>query len=154
MPAQKVKEFLDSHGIKYVSIKHSRVFTAQEVAARTHISGRDFAKTVIVLVNGEMAMVVLPASQRIHLPDLREMLGTLDVRLAEETEFRIAFPDCELGAMPPFGNLYNLPVYVAGSLAEEPEVAFNAGTHTEVIKMSYLDFEDLVQPEVLEFITV
>ncbi len=153
MPGQKVKDYLDSRGIRYTTLTHSRAYTAQEIAARVHVSGRDFAKTVIVFVNGSMAMVVLPASLRIHLPELRDMLGTLDVRLAEEAEFRTAFPDCELGAMPPFGNLYNVPVYVAGPLAEEPEIAFNAGTHTTVIQMAYDDFEKLVQPEVLEFIT-
>ncbi len=153
MPGQKVKDFLDSRGVKYITLQHSRAYTAQEIAARTHIPGRDFAKTVIVFVNGDMKMVVLPASQRLHLQELRDMLGTLDARLAEESEFRTAFPDCELGAMPPFGNLYNLPVYVAGPLAEEEEIAFNAGTHTEVIQMRYRDFEALVKPVVLEFIT-
>ncbi|WP_221028854.1 aminoacyl-tRNA deacylase [Actomonas aquatica] len=153
MPAQKVQDFLDSRDVRYITLKHSRAYTAQEIAARSHISGRDFAKTVIVFANGNMAMVVLPAHQRIHLPELRDMLGTLDVHLATESEFRATFPDCELGAMPPFGNLYNLPVYVAGPLAEEEEIAFNAGTHTEVIQMRYADFEELVKPEVLEFIT-
>ncbi len=153
MPGQKVKDFLDTRGVKYITVKHSRAYTAQEIAARAHISGRDFAKTVIVFINGEMAMVVLPATQRIHLQELRDMLGTLDVRLAEEAEFRNAFPDCELGAMPPFGNLYQIPVYVAGPLAEEDEIAFNAGTHTEAIQMFFRDFEALVHPEVLEFIT-
>ncbi len=154
MPATKVKAFLDAHHVKYVTVRHSRAYTAQEVAASTHISGRDFAKTVIVMADGEMAMVVLPASQQIYLPDLKEMLATPDIRLAEEDEFRAAFPDCELGAMPPFGNLYNLKVYVASPLAEEQEIAFNAGSHTEVIKMNYNDYEELVRPEILDFITI
>ena len=124
MTAQIVRDFLDEHGIRYVSIKHSPAYTAQEVAASAHISGRDFAKTVILLIDGEMAMVVLPASQRLHLPDLRDMLRTDDVVLAEEAEFRQQFPDCELGAMPPFGNLYKIPTYIAEPLTNEP--ALNA----------------------------
>ncbi len=153
MQAAKVKAFLDNHGVKYVSIQHSPAYTAPEIAASAHVSGRDFAKTVIVRIMDELAMVVLPASRRLLLGDLREMLETDHVRLASEAEFRDAFPDCELGAMPPFGNLYGMKVYVSSYLAEEPEIAFNAGTHTEVIKMSYEDFEELAKPVVLDFVT-
>lgn len=153
MPANKVRAFLDSRGVKYVTIRHSPAFTAAEVAASAHVAGRDFAKTVMVWIGGHLAMVVLPASRRIVLHDLRELLESPEARLATEAEFRDDFPDCELGAMPPFGNLYGLPVYVAASLAAEPEIAFNAGSHTEIIKMAYADFEDLVKPTVLEFIT-
>lgn len=153
MPANKVRAFLDSRGVKYVTIRHSPAFTAAEVAASAHVAGRDFAKTVMVWIGGHLAMVVLPASRRIVLHDLRELLESPEARLATEAEFRDEFPDCELGAMPPFGNLYGLPVFVAASLAAEPEIAFNAGSHTEIIKMAYADFEDLVKPTVLEFIT-
>ena len=153
MPATALKEYLDSHGIRYISIRHSLAYTAQEVAASAHVLGRDFAKTVIVTSDEGLAMVVLPASRRLVLSDLREMMITDHVRLASEAEFKAAFPDCELGAMPPFGNLYGMPVYVAASLAEETEIAFNAGTHTEAIKLAYEDFDRLVQPTVLEFVT-
>ncbi|GIK99996.1 MAG: deacylase [Alphaproteobacteria bacterium] len=153
MPANKVRAFLDSRGVKYVTIRHSPAFTAAEVAASAHVAGRDFAKTVMVWIGGHLAMVVLPASRRIVLHDLRELLESPEARLATEAEFRDDFPDCELGAMPPFGNLYGLPVYVAASLAAEKEIAFNAGTHTEIIKMAFADFEQLVKPTVLEFIT-
>ena len=153
MPATALKEYLDSHGIRYVSIRHSLAYTAQEVAASAHVLGRDFAKTIIVSSDEGLAMVVLPASRRLVLADLREMMITGHVRLASEAEFKAVFPDCELGAMPPFGNLYGMPVYVAASLAEEPEIAFNAGTHTEVIKLAYEDFDRLVQPTVLDFVT-
>ncbi len=153
MPAAKVKAYLDQQGIKYVSIQHSAAFTAPEIAASVHVSGRDFAKTVIVMSEDEMDMIVLPASRRVLLSDLREMLESSHVRLASEAEFKDRFPDCELGAMPPLGNLYGMKTYVSGLLAEEREIAFNAGTHTEVIKMSYDDFERLVQPTVLDFIT-
>lgn len=153
MPATKLKEFLNSRGVRYVSIAHSPAFTAAEVAASAHIAGRDFAKTVIVKIAGAMAMVVLPANRRIVLSDLRELLGTHEVELASETEFRGRFPDCELGAMPPFGNLYGLTVYVAQSLAEEESIAFNAGTHREVVRMRYEDFAAVVQPVVMDFVT-
>ena len=153
MPGNKVRDFLDSRGVKYVTIRHSPAFTAAEVAASAHVAGRDFAKTVIMWLEGRLAMVVLPASRRIVQHDLREMLDSPEARFATETEFRDRFPDCELGAMPPFGNLYGLPVYVSTALSTEPEIAFNAGTHTEVIKMAFADFVTLVKPTILEFIT-
>ncbi len=153
MPATKLRAFLDGHGVRYVSIQHSVAFTASEVAESVHVKGRDFAKTVIVKIGESMAMVVLPASRRIVLHDLREMLGSEELRLATEAEFKGAFPDCEVGAMPPFGNLYNMPVYVAAHLAEEREIVFNAGTHSEVMQLAYSDFEQLVHPTVLEYVT-
>jgi Ala-tRNA(Pro) deacylase len=153
MPATKLRAFLDGHGVRYVSIQHSVAFTASEVAESVHVKGRDFAKTVIVKIGETMAMVVLPASRRIVLHDLREMLGSEELRLATEAEFKGAFPDCEVGAMPPFGNLYNMPVYVAAHLAEEREIVFNAGTHSEVMQLAYADFEQLVHPTVLEYVT-
>ncbi len=153
MPAAKVREFLDLHLVRYVSLRHSPAFTAAEVAQSAHVSGRDFAKPVIVVIEDEMVMVVLPASRRVLLNDLREMLDTTHLRLATEAEFRDRFPDCELGAMPPFGNLYGMRVYVSSLLAEEKEIAFNAGSHTEIIKMSYADFDRLVKPVVLDFVT-
>jgi len=149
MPANKLKEFLNQAQTKYITIQHSPAFTAQEVAALAHVTGRDFAKTVIVNIDGTMAMVVLPATRRVVLADIREMLEVEHAKLASEEDFKALFPDCEVGAMPPFGNLYGMPVYVAPSLATEPEIAFNAGTHTEVIKMAYRDFERLVKPTVL-----
>ncbi len=153
MPAKKLKEFLDRQNIKYVSIQHSPAYTAQEVAASAHVSGRDMAKTVIVKIEGKMAMVVLPANRKVVLSDLREILGAEQVKFASEEEFKGQFPDCEIGAMPPFGNLYGMDVYVAPALAEDTEIAFNAGTHTEVIKMAYADFERLVKPRVISFAT-
>lgn len=153
MPVTKLKAFLDNRGIRYVTINHSRAYTAAEVAESAHVKSRDFAKTVIVKIDGTLAMIVLPANRRLVLHDLREWLANDQVRLATEEEFRGAFPDCELGAMPPFGNLYGMPVYVAASLVDEPEIAFNAGTHSEVIKLAYEDFEQLVQPLVIDFVT-
>ncbi len=154
MAARKLKAFLDRQGVSYDVIQHPRTFTAPETAASSHVPGRDFAKTVIVVSRDEMAMVVLPADRKIVLSDLQELMSDRNLRLATEDEFMERFPDCELGAMPPFGNLYGLPVYIAQSLAEEPVIAFNAGTHHETIKMSFWDYDGLVQPTILDFAMV
>jgi len=151
MPAKKLKDFLDSHGVRYINISHSAAFTAQEIAASAHIPGRELAKTVMVKVDSGMIMVVLPASHRVMLDRLKEAIGADDVGLASEQEFRGEFPDCEVGAMPPFGNLYGLEVVASDSLSQDEEIAFNAGSHTELIKMSYKDFERLVKPKVAAF---
>ena len=151
MPAQKLKEFLDTQGVKYITISHSSAYTAQEIAATAHIRGKELAKTVMVKIDGEMAMAVLPASYRVDLDRLREASESQTVELAVEEEFRWMFPECEVGAMPPFGNLYEMAVFVEESLAEDEEIAFNAGTHTELIRVSYGDFERLVAPKVASF---
>ena len=153
MPVKKLKEFLDKEGIKYVSIVHSTAYTAQEVAASAHITGRELAKTVIVQLDGDMAMAVLPANRKIILQDLREVTGADQVKFVAEDDFKKKFPDCETGAMPPFGNLYGMEVYAAAALAQNQEIAFNAGSHTEVIKLAYKDFERLVKPKVVSFTT-
>lgn len=153
MAAERLREFLDRRGVKYISIRHSPAFTAQEIAELAHVAGRDFAKTVIVKIEGELAMVVLPATRRLVLSDLAELLEKSPVKLASEEEFVTHFPDCEAGAMPPFGYLYGMKTYVAGSLTEQKEIAFNAGTHHEVIKMAYDDFASIVTPVVLDFVT-
>jgi Ala-tRNA(Pro) deacylase len=151
MPAKRLEEFLDHEHIKYVRIRHSPAYTAQEVAQSAHVPGREMAKTVMLVVDGQFTMAVLPANRRILLTELQEQLGTDDVRFATESEFRSLFPDCETGAMPPFGNLYGLPVYVAEGLTRDEEIAFNAGTHTEIIRMAYVDFDRLVHPRVVPF---
>ena len=153
MPVTTLKQLLDKEKIKYVSIIHSTAYTAPEVAASTHIPGRELAKTVIVYLDGEMAMAVLPANRKVVLADLREMTGADQAKLVPEEDFKKRFPDCEVGAMPPFGNLYGMEVYVAASLAQNAEIAFNAGSHTEVIKLAYKDFERLVRPQVIPFTT-
>jgi Ala-tRNA(Pro) deacylase len=151
MPVQKLKEFLDREKIKYLSIVHSTAYTAQEVAASAHITGKELAKTVIVELDGRMAMAVLPANRKIVLTDLREVTGSDEAKFASEDEFKKQFPDCETGAMPPFGNLYGMDVYVAETLTDNDEIAFNAGSHTEAIKMRYKDFDRLVQPKIVSF---
>src|SRR3970282_2977608 len=135
MPSKKLKEFLDQKKIKYIAITHSSAFTAQEIAATAHIPGKELAKSVIVKADGKMVMTVLPASYKVNFDQLKKVIGAKEIRLAYEQEFIDKFPDCEVGAMPPFGNLYGMDVYVAESLSEDEEIAFNACSHTELIKM-------------------
>ena len=151
MPKRKVIEFLDSEGVKYVSIKHSPTYTAQEVAASAHIPGKELAKTIMVKLDGTMAMAVLPASFHVNFGLLKNVAGVGKVELASEAEFRDLFPESQVGAMPPFGNLYGMDVYVAAPLTEDEEIAFNAGSHTELIRLAYADFERLVKPTVGDF---
>jgi Ala-tRNA(Pro) deacylase len=151
MPARKLMEYLESNHIFYEAIPHTQTFTAQKTAQSTHISGLEMAKTVIVRIDGQLSMVVLPANYRVNLARLREATGARSVDLAHEQDFEERFPECEIGAMPPFGNLYDMPVFVDAHLTKDEDIAFNAGTHTEVIKMHYKDFDDLVHPEVDDF---
>ena len=146
-----IKKFLDANKVKYVIIQHSPAYTAQEIAASAHISGKELAKTVMIKIDGKLAMAVLPASYKISFDQLKEALDVDDVKLAQEQEFMNKFPDCEVGAMPPFGNLYELDVYVAESLSEDEEIAFNACSHTELIKMRFDDYEKLTKPLRLRF---
>jgi Ala-tRNA(Pro) deacylase len=151
MPIKKLKSFLDENKVKYITCSHSLAYTAQEIAASAHVKGQEFAKTVLIKIDGKMAMAVLPASDKIDFKSLEKFLGGKKIRLANEQEFKDKFPECEVGAMPPFGNLYGMEVYVTKNLTEDEEIAFNAGTHTELIKMSFKDFAKLVKPQVIEF---
>lgn len=151
MPVKKLKAFLDENNVKYLTISHSMAFTSQDIAASAHVSGKEFAKTVMIKVDDEMAMAVLPASYHIDFDSLKQIFGTNNVVLATEPEFKDRFPDCELGAMPPFGNLYGMAVYVAESLTKNKEIAFNAGSHTELIRLSFADYELLVKPRIFKF---
>jgi Ala-tRNA(Pro) deacylase len=151
MPVKKLKDFLDKNNVKYVTITHSKAYTAQGVASSAHVSGKDLANTVMVQLDGKMAMAVLPASEMIDVEHLKEVTGAKEAWLASESEFKDAFPGCEVGAMPPFGNLYGMEVYVDDSLGQREEISFNAGSHTELIRLGYRDFERLVKPKVMEF---
>lgn len=151
MPVKKLKDFLDREHVRYVTIIHSRAYTAQEIAASAHIPGKELAKTVMVKLDGKMAMAVLPASYRVDFELLKKATGAKTAELATEKEFKNMFPDCEVGAMPPFGNLYDLQVFAANSLREDEEIAFNAGSHTELMKLSFSDFERLSKPVFLKF---
>jgi len=151
MPIKQLAEFLDSHHIKYTTISHSLAYTAQGVAALTHTPGEEMAKTVIVRIDEGLVMAVLPASCHVDLAMLRVETGAKAISLANETKFMDRFPGCESGAMPPFGNLYGMPVFVDESLTKAKEIAFNAGSHRELMRLAYADFTRLVQPTVLRF---
>ena len=153
MPLQMLRDFLDSHSVKYVTIKHSPAFTAQEVAASAHIPGKELAKTVMVKLDGTMAMAVLPASYQVDMEQLQRATNATAVVLASEQEFKDMFPGSEVGAMPPFGNLFGMEVFVSKALAEDDDIAFNAGSHTELIRLPYRDFEELVKPKVIKLST-
>lgn len=151
MLIQKLKEYLDSENVKYITISHPPAYTAQEIAHLVHVKGREMAKTVMINVNGKTAMAVLPASYIIDFQMLCDELKTSNVYLEDEEEFKDVFPDCELGAMPPFGNLYDMEVFVSKRLTKDEEIVFNAGTHTDLVKMTFADFERLVHPKVFVF---
>lgn len=149
MPTDKLKSFLDENAVKYVTIRHSPAYTASEIAQSAHIPGRELAKTVMVKAGDDLAMVVLPASQRVDTARISKAAGGETVVLAKEEEFRARFPGCEVGAMPPFGNLYGMKVYLSPKLAEDEEIAFNAGSHTELIRLKYADFERLAKSAIV-----
>ncbi len=148
---KKLKEFLDQNNIKYQVITHSAAFTAQEIAEAAHVPGKELAKVVMVSIDGKTLMAVLPASHIVDLKRIKEMIGGQHIELTNENEYKRLFDDCEPGAMPPFGNLYNLKVFVSTALTEDPYIVFNAGTHRELIRLSYNDFVDFVKPEVFSF---
>jgi Ala-tRNA(Pro) deacylase len=150
MPVPKLREFLDSNNIKYTTVIHSSAYTADVIAALTRISGKELAKTVVVKLDGELAMAVLPASEHVDLRQLKSVTGADSCFAAMEEDFQDQFPECQAGAMP-FGNLYGMKVYVDESLTRDKEIAFNAGSHSELIRMSYEDYARLVRPVVGQF---
>lgn len=149
MSLNRLKEFLDDHQIKYVTISHSLAYTAQGIAALTHIPGKELAKTVIVKIDGSLAMAVTAASSHVNLASLKTAAGAKTVELASEAEFKERFPDCETGAMPPFGNLYQMRVFADEMLSHDTEIAFNAGSHRELVRMAWDDFQILVRPTIV-----
>jgi len=148
MSLTTLTQFLDSKQIKYIVISHSVAYTAQGIAALAHIPGKELAKTVIVKIDGALAMAVVPASRHVDLPMLKSAVTATSVELASENDFKGRFPDCETGAMPPFGNLYQMPVIADETLALDKEIAFNAGTHRELVRLAWADFERLVTPKI------
>lgn len=152
MPVKKLQEFLDEHQTRYVVINHSPAYTARETAASTLIPRREFAKTVLVkLADQRLVMAVVPASRHLDLNALAEAAGTDAARLADEQEFEALFPGCEPGAVPPFGKLYDMPVYADRELMAEDDLAFNAGSHTQVIRLSGKDYLALAEPRIGDF---
>lgn len=149
MPVKKLKEFLDSHKVKYVAMTHSPAFTSQEIAAAAHVSGKQLAKTVIVKMDGQFAMIVIPANDQVNFAKLKAATGSKAIDLASESEFKDKFSECEVGAMPPFGNLYDMPVFVSNQLSQQGHILFNAGSHSELMQLAFGDFERLVKPKVV-----
>lgn len=149
MPVNKVKEFLEKHHVKYISLSHSPAFTSQEIAASAHVSGKALAKTVIIKADGKLAMVVIPANHQVNFARLREATGAKAVDLASESEFKEQFAGCEVGAMPPFGPLYDMPVYLSSSLGQHDHILFSAGSHSELMQLSFPDFERIVKPTMI-----
>jgi Ala-tRNA(Pro) deacylase len=147
----RLEGYLREDQVSFETHHHPTAFTAQEVAASEHTPGKMVVKVVMVLADGELAMLAMPAPYQADLDRVAEVLGATEVRLAHEEEFAPAFPDCEVGAMPPFGNLYGLPVYVDEALAEDETIVVQAGTHTDTIRLRYADFERLVRPTVARF---
>jgi Ala-tRNA(Pro) deacylase len=152
MSLLRLRQFLDSYNIKYEVVSHSVAYTADGLAAITHTPGREVAKTVIVKIDDTLAMAVVPASQHVDLDLLRTATKARTVRLATEDEFKDRFPDCETGAMPPFGNLYAMSVFADEALSHDKEIAFNAGSHRELVRLAWKDFERLVQPEIVNLV--
>lgn len=153
MPVERLRQYLEANHVKYVTVTHSPAFTAQEIAASAHVPGKELAKTVMVKLDGRMAMVVLPAPEKVSANRLKEVTGAREVELASEREFADLFPRCEVGAMPPFGNLWDLEVLADTHLREDEYITFNAGSHTELVRLAFSDFERLVHPRVAEIST-
>jgi Ala-tRNA(Pro) deacylase len=151
MALSQLVDYLDAHSVKYMIISHSPAYTAQGIAGLTHISGKELAKTVMVKLDGKLAMAVIPAKYHVDMQALRKAARAGTVALATEAEFQDRFPECETGAMPPFGVLYGLPVYADDSLVVDKEIAFNAGTHHELIRMAWDDYKMLAGPKIVRF---
>jgi len=151
---KKLREFLDGNKVQYEVVSHPEAYTAQEIAAAEHVPGKLLAKVVMLRSGSQFIMAVLPAPYRIDLDRAKTVIGKADLVLATEQEFKGLFPQCDPGAMPPFGNLYGLPVYVDQTLARDPHIVFNAGNHTQTVKVEYADFARLVAPVVGSFATL
>jgi Ala-tRNA(Pro) deacylase len=151
MLTARLKTFLDQNHVQYATLPHTLAYTAQGVAATTHVDGWELAKSVVLKVDDRFVLAVLPAPDHVDLRRFRDALGAKEVTLATEQEFQGLFPGCEVGAMPPFGNLFGLPVYVEEELTRDRSIVFNAGTHAEAVRMDYADFARLVQPKVARF---
>ena len=148
---KKLKDTLEKNGVAYEVGFHPEVFTAQEIAAAQHIPGKEMAKVVMAKADGKMLMLVLPASYQIDMKKLKKVLKAKKVGISKEKQFEELFPDCEVGAMPPFGNLYNLEVWADQVLTEDASIVFQAGNHIETVRIKYSDYARLVNPKVGDF---
>lgn len=150
---KNLEDFLKTEGVEYEVNVHTEAYTAQEIAARQHVPGKMLAKVVILKSGETLSMVVISANCKVDFLKAKDIFNAPDIKLATEDEFKSKFPGCEVGAMPPFGNLYGMKVYVDPELAENEYMVFNAGSHVETVKMKYADFERLVNPEKIEICT-
>jgi Ala-tRNA(Pro) deacylase len=146
---ERLQDHLATNGVAFELEQHRVAYTAQDLAAAEHVSGKRVAKVVVVMAGGDPAMLVLPASSQVDLGRVAAEFGTEDIRLAKEDEFAGLFEDCEVGAMPPFGSLYSMPVWVDQSITKAPEITFPAGSHRESMRIRYSDFERLENPRVV-----
>lgn len=153
MPVPTLKNYLDLKRIQYRAIKHRRTFSAERTAATAGIPASGYAKTVMVKINDELVMVVLPASEKLDMHRLKEVTRARKVELAREEDFKERFPDCEAGAMPPFGNLYGVPIFLTDQLPDDQEIVFKTGIHTELAKMPYQTYIGLVSPQAVKYTT-
>lgn len=148
MATRRIREFLDGNHVQYVTISHSPAYTASQVAESIHIPGKSLAKVVVVAADRRLAMVVVPATKDVDMIRLQEEIRSNDVRLADEAEFATRFEGCKLGAVPPFGNLFGVDTYLDRSFLTASHIAFNAGTHTDVIVMDFADYVRLARPRI------
>jgi len=148
---ERLEQYLREQSVPFQVQHHPETFTAQELAASEHVSGKSVAKVVMVLADGQLVMLALPAPDHVDLAKVRTLLGARDVRLAGEADFASWFPDCEVGAMPPFGHLYELALYLDESLVDDGTIYFQAGTHTDTISMSFADYQRLAHPAIAVF---
>ena len=146
MISPRVVEYLHSHHVPFSAQRHPPAYSAQEIAEKAHISGRWVAKTVVVKLDGKLALCVIPATERVNFSMLRQVAGSHTAELAEEDEFSGAFPSCEPGATPPFGELFGLPVYVSDSLKQDHPLAFGSGDASELLVLAWRDFDRLEHP--------
>jgi Ala-tRNA(Pro) deacylase len=149
--SRRIQDYLDSQSVNYAVLPHAEAFPAQEIAHQLHVSGSNFAKAVVLRTDGRLLMAVLPASRRLNLRALKEALEVKHLELAPESELANLCAGCELGAFPPFGNLYGMDTWVDGSLSESEEIVFNAGSHRESLRMKYSDYARLAKPIVVRF---
>ncbi len=149
--ARNLKEFLDKSKVPYKLSTHQEVYTAQEVAHSLHVKGQYLAKVVMIKSKDKLVMTVLPASHKVNIEKIKTLLNDPETRLATEAEFKTAFPDCDVGAMPPIVHLYGLELYADKALTQDPEIIFQAGSHVETIRMKYSDWEKLAKPKIAEF---
>jgi len=151
MYGEKIRKYLDENDVHYEIIDHRVEYTAQRVAESIHIHGQEVAKTVIIKVDGELHMAVVSSSQMVDISFLQKIFGTKEIVLADEKDFEDIFPDCEVGAMPPFGNLYKMKMFISEKLSTQQEFVFNAGSHGNLIKIRYYDYERLIHPMIVNF---